>query len=128
MKSRSWIILPLAGFLVSIGILAYYHSTYTEGISYLAMAATAQTPEDVIQNVNSAMQHLPKEGNAALLLPTQKTDFSSIQLELDRIVERVAGTALLEPDSEKYYEIMNDVHISIVAIQNDIVSACSPFC
>jgi hypothetical protein len=123
--------------LMMIGVLAlivgglamasygYQISIYPvdSGLGNLARAESAQTPEELANYVIAAKRELPKSGNPVWSFPTPRTDFGLMQLELDRIISRANSIANVEPHSSAYNTGMNDMHITLDAIQENIIEA-----
>lgn len=110
-----------------MGIAYYGYATYIypvdEALGNLARAESAQSPMELADYVYAAKRTLPKEGNPVWSFPTARTDFGLIQLELDNIISRANSVASVEPHSSAYNTGMNDMHVSLDAIQENIIEA-----
>ena len=118
----------IIGLFVLAAGLSYYGYQNTvypidRALGNLARAASAQTPYDLAEYIRAAKADLPKSGNPVWAFPTARTDFGLIQLELDRILSRTNSIASLEPNSSAYNTGMSDIHVTLVAMQKDIVDA-----
>lgn len=123
--------------LVAIGVIAfitfgagmafygYQQAIYPvdTALGYLARAETAQTPESLAGYVVRAQRALPESGNPVWSFPTARTDFALIQAELDRILSRANSISSLEIYSTEYNTGMTDMHLSLRAIQEDLVES-----
>lgn len=89
----------------------------------LARAESAQSPVELADYVYAAKTTLPKEGNPVWSFPTHRTDFGLIQEELDRIMSRASSISSVEPHSSAYNTGMNDMHMSVDAIQENLIEA-----
>jgi hypothetical protein len=110
---------------IAMASYGYQISIYPvdSGLGYLDRAESAQTPEELANYVIAAKRELPKSGNPVWAFPTPRTDFGLIQLELDRIVSRANSIANVEPHSSAYNTGMNDMHVTLDAIQESIIDA-----
>lgn len=110
---------------VAMASYGYQISIYPvdSGLGNLARAESAQTPEELANYVVAAKRELPKSGNPVWSFPTPRTDFGLIQLELDRIISRANSIANVEPHSSAYNTGMNDMHVTLDAIQENIIEA-----
>ena len=118
----------IVGLFVLAAGLSYYGYANTvypidRALGNLARAGATQTPSDLAAYVTEAKRDLPKSGNPVWSFPTARTDFGLIQLELDRILSRANSIASLEPHSSAYSTGMNDIHVTLVAMQKDIIDA-----
>ncbi|MGI0018979.1 MAG: hypothetical protein ACREAY_00755 [Nitrososphaera sp.] len=89
----------------------------------LARAESSQTPEELASYVSEAKKTLPDYGNPVWSFSTTRTDFGLIDLELDRIISRANSIASVELHSSAYNTGMNDMHMSLAAIQENIIEA-----
>jgi hypothetical protein len=118
----------IIGLFVLAAGLSYYGYEKTvypvdRALGNLARAATTQTPYELADYIRAAKADLPKSGNPVWAFPTARTDFGQIQLQLDQILSRANSIASLEPHSSAYSAGMNDIHVTLVAMQGDIVDA-----
>lgn len=123
--------------LVAIGVVAfisfgagmafygYQQAIYPvdTSLGFLARAETAQTPEDLASYVAKAQRSLPESGNPVWSFPTARSDFGLIQAELDRVMSRANSISSLEVYSTEYNTGMMDMHMSLRALQEDLVEA-----
>lgn len=118
----------IVGLFVLAAGLSYYGYENTvypidRALGNLARAESSQTPYELAQYVQAAKETLPKSGNPVWAFPTARTDFGLIQLQLNDILSRANSIASLEPHSSAYSTGMNDVHITLIKLQKDIVDA-----
>ncbi|HEX9317719.1 MAG TPA: glycosyltransferase [Nitrososphaeraceae archaeon] len=118
-------------FVFVTGIFVYlgYQTTIyplDRAVAYLERAETAQTPEVLVDYVNLAKQNLPSEGNPVWPFATARTDFNSIQNELDALALRGRLVSYLEPNSESYNTALIDMHNSVQKISTNLTEA-TPF-
>jgi hypothetical protein len=97
-----------------------------KAVAYLERAETAQTPEVLVDYVNLAKQNLPTEGNPVWPFATARTDFNSIQNELDALALRGRLVSYLEPNSDSYNTALIDMHNSVQKISTNLTEA-TPF-
>lgn len=114
-------------FLLAAG-LSYYGYEKTvypvdRALGNLARAQSSQTPYELAEYVRAAKADLPKSGNPVWAFPTARTDFGQIQLQLDQILSRANSIASLEQHSSAYSTGMNDIHMTIISLERDIVDA-----
>ncbi len=76
--------------------------------------------------MNLAKQNLPSEGNPVWPFATARTDFNSIQNELDALALRGRLVSYLEPNSESYNTALIDMHNSVQKISTNLTEA-TPF-
>jgi hypothetical protein len=118
-------IVTLMIFGVGMALYGYQQAIYPvdSALGYLARAESAQTPEELANFVKGAKSELPDSGNPMWLFPTAKTDFALIQRNLDDMVARANSISSLEPYSTEYNTGMFDIHMSLKAMQEDLVDA-----
>jgi hypothetical protein len=109
----------------AMGILGYGNTIYPidRALGNLARAESAQTPEDVAKYVLAAKVDLPVKGNPVWSFPTPRTDFGLIQMDLDGIVSRATAVANVEPHSSAYNTGMEDMHLTLDSLQQNIIEA-----
>jgi hypothetical protein len=118
-------IVTLMIFGVGMALYGYQQAIYPvdSALGYLTRAESAQTPEELANFVKAAKRELPDSGNPMWLFPTAKTDFALIQRNLDDMVARANSISSLEPYSTEYNTGMFDIHMSLKAMQEDLVDA-----
>jgi cellulose synthase/poly-beta-1,6-N-acetylglucosamine synthase-like glycosyltransferase len=127
-KQSKLIGMGLVFFVLASGIIAYvgYQNTVypiDKAVAYLGRAETTQTPDLFVDYVNLARQNLPREGNPVWPFATAKTDFSSIQTELDALILRGRLVSYLEPNSASYNTALIDMHNSVQKISSNLADA-----
>ncbi len=120
--------LGIVGLFILAAGLSYYGYEKTvypvdRALGNLARAATTQTPYELAEYIRAAKADLPKSGNPVWAFPTARTDFGQIQLQLDQILSRANSIASLEPHSSAYSAGMSDIHVTLNAMQKDIIDA-----
>ncbi|HJS67916.1 MAG TPA: hypothetical protein VJ730_00715 [Nitrososphaera sp.] len=118
-------VVSLMIFGVGMALYGYQQAIYPvdSALGYLTRAESAQTPEELANFVKAAKRELPDSGNPMWLFPTAKTDFALIQRNLDDMVARANSISSLEPYSTEYNTGMFDIHMSLKAMQEDLVDA-----
>ncbi len=98
---------------------AYYGSFYAidRANALFSRAETAGFAEDMIEYLQRGRQLLPRSGNPVWWFPTDKTDFSEIQRDLDGIVARATLLEGLPRDSSAYQQGMGDLRGKIRALE-----------
>jgi len=127
-KQSKVISIGLVFFVLASGIIAYvgYQNTVypiDKAVAYLGRAETTQTPDLFVDYVNLARQNLPRGGNPVWPFATAKTDFSSIQTELDALILRGRLVSYLEPNSASYNTALIDMHNSVQKISSNLADA-----
>lgn len=128
MSSLKFATVGIVGLFLLAAGMSYYGYANTvypvdRALGNLARAEAAQTPYELSTYVRAAKEDLPKSGNPVWSFPTARTDFGLIQMELDRVLSRANSIASLEPHSSAYSTGMNDVHVTLAAIQEDVIDA-----
>jgi hypothetical protein len=118
-------VVVLAVVAAAMGIWGYQNSIYPvdRSLGYLARAESAQTPEELAKYVIAAKAGLPVKGNPVWSFPTPRTDFGLIQLELDNVVSRANSISNIEPHSSAYSTGLEDMHVTLEAMQENIIEA-----
>lgn len=98
---------------------AYYNSFYTidRANALFSRAETAGFAEDMLAYLQRGRQLLPKSGNPVWWFPTDKTDFSEMQRDIDGIIARATLMEGLPRDSSAYQQGMNDLRGKIAALE-----------
>lgn len=124
-RRTPWLVL-FAPVLV-VGLLYLYPVTYAArasdgAIGQLSRAETAQTADGIIQHVIMAKRELPESGYVTWW---SKTDFASIQDELDVIIFRAGNITVLAPEDKQWISEMHGIHADLEAIQEKLIKAYS---
>lgn len=104
---------------------AYYNSFYAmdRANALFSRAETAGFAEDMIAYLQRGRQLLPKSGNPVWWFPTDKTDFSEIQHDIDGMIARGELLEKLPRDSGAYQMGMEDLRGRIKALQLQVAEA-----
>ncbi len=124
-------ILAIAGFAIIIvagsALLysAYYSSFYAidRANALFSRAETAGFAEDMLAYLQRGRQLLPRSGNPVWWFPTDKTDFSEIQQDIDGIIARATLLESLPRDSSAYQQGMDDLRGKIRALELQVAEA-----
>ena len=103
----------------SLLFLAYYNSFYAvdRANALFNRAETAGFAEDMIAYVQRGRVLLPKSGNPVWWFPTDKTDFTEIQKDIDGIIARGIILESLPRDSPAYQNGMDDLRGKLQALE-----------
>ncbi len=129
MKRR--LAVAIAGFVIILvvgGALlysAYYNSFYAidRANALFSRAETAGFAEDMIAYLQRGRALLPKSGNPVWWFPTDKTNFSEIQKDLDGIVARATIVESMQQNSSAYQQGMDDLRGKIRALELQVAEA-----
>jgi len=104
---------------------AYYNSFYAidRANALFSRAETAGFAEDMITYMQRGRRLLPKSGNPVWWFPTDKTDFSEIQKDIDTIIARATLLESLPKDSPAYQQGMDDLRGKVKALELQIAEA-----
>ncbi len=128
MTSYKLVAIGVVAFLVfGMAMASYGYQTaiypIDRALGNLARAQSSQTPEELYNYITEAKKDLPKSGNPVWSFPTHRTDFGLIQAELGNIQARANSISSLEVHSSAYNTGMNDIRLSLKAIQENIMEA-----
>ncbi len=104
---------------------AYYSSFYAidRANALFSRAETAGFAEDMIAYLQRGRQLLPKSGNPVWWFPTDKTDFSEIQKDIDGIMARATLLEALPRNGSAYQQGMDDLRGKIRALELQVAEA-----
>ncbi len=104
---------------------AYYNSFYAidRANALFSRAETAGFAEDMIAYMQRGRALLPKSGNPVWWFPTDKTDFSEIQRDIDGITARATLLEGLPRNSSAYQQGMDDLRGKIRALELQVAEA-----
>jgi cellulose synthase/poly-beta-1,6-N-acetylglucosamine synthase-like glycosyltransferase len=127
-KYYKLMLFSILGFLSFGAALAFYGYENTiypmdKAIGYLARAEAAQSPEGMADYIKPVKYLLPNEGNPVWVFPNPRTDFGSIQNELDAMLSRANSISSLELDSAAYNTGLADLRNSIKIIESNLIEA-----
>ena len=105
--------------------LAYYNSFYAidRANALFSRAETAGFAEDMIAYMQRGRELLPKSGNPVWWFPTDKTNFSEIQKDIDGILARAVILESLQRDTPAYQNGMDDLRGKIRALELQVSEA-----
>ena len=103
----------------SLLYLAYYNSFYAidRANALFNRAETAGFAEDMIAYIQRGRVLLPKSGNPVWWFPTDKTDFTEIQKDIDGIIARGIILEGVPRDSPAYQNGMDDLRGRLQALE-----------
>ena len=124
-KAMALGVLAFVAFGAGMAIYGYDKAIYPvdTALGYLHRAQGAQTPEDMADYVVKAKRALPDSGNPVWSFPTARTDFALIQATLDDVLSRANSISSMEPYSTEYNTGLEDIRLSLEAIQLDLLEA-----
>jgi hypothetical protein len=101
--------------------VVYAFNPYGRAAGQLAIAESAQTPDEVIYHVTLAKHILPESGSISWWSP-DRGDFESIQMELDDIIIRAENISSLDEGNALFNSEMWDIHARLEKIQETLVA------
>jgi hypothetical protein len=109
----------------SLLYIAYYNSFYAidRASALFSRAETAGFAEDMIAYMQRGRQLLPASGNPVWWFPTDKTDFSEIQKDIDGIISRATILERLQRESPAYQNGMDDLRGKVKALELQLAEA-----
>ncbi len=104
---------------------AYYNSFYAidRANALFSRAETAGFAEDMVAYLQRGRALLPKSGNPVWWLPTDKTNFSEIQMDIDSIIARATILEAMQRNSSAYQQGMDDLRGKIKALELQVAEA-----
>lgn len=113
---------------VASGYMNYSTTIYQadRAMAWLNRAETAAFAEEMIAYIGEGRNLLPRSGNPVWWFPTQRTDFTLIQSDIDKIIERALIIRALPRDSPAYQQGMDDLREKLRTIEDQIGEA-APF-
>lgn len=104
---------------------AYYNSFYAinRANALFSRAETAGFAEDMVAYLQRGRVLLPKSGNPVWWFPTDKTDFSEIQHDINGIIARATILESLPRNGTAYQTGMNDLHGRTKALELQVADA-----
>ena len=94
---------------------------YDSALEQLAMAESAQTPDEVIHHITNTKEQLSDNGNIAWW-SVENGSFESIQADLDDIISRARNISSLELGNEPFNSEMYAIHAEIKRIQERLLT------
>ncbi len=104
---------------------AYFNSFYAidRANALFSRAETAGFAEDMIAYLQRGRVLLPKSGNPVWWFPTDKTNFSEIQKDIDSINARATILESMQRNSSAYQQGMDDLRGKIRALELQVAEA-----
>ena len=119
--------LIVAALLVGNTLLynAYYNSFYAidRANAFFSRAETAGFAEDMIAYLQRGRELLPTSGNPVWWFPTDKTNFSEVQRDIDGIIARARLLVGLPRESGAYQQGMDDLRGKIRTLESQVGEA-----
>ena len=118
-------ILGFLAFGAAIAFYGYENTIYPldKAVGYLSRAEAAQSPEAIADYIKAVKYLVPNGGNPVWVFPNPRTDFGSIQNELDAMLLRANSISSLELHSAAYNTGLADVRNSIKIIESNLIEA-----
>jgi len=104
---------------------AYYNSYYAvdRAVALLSRAETSGFAEDMIAYMQRGRVLLPDSGNPVWWFPTDRTDFTEIQKDIDGINARAQILEGLPRNSSSYQQGMDDLRGKIRTLETQVIDA-----
>jgi hypothetical protein len=117
------VLVVLAGALLFYS--AYYNSFYAidRANALFSRAETAGFAEDMVAYLQRGRVLLPKSGNPVWWFPTDKTNFTEVQKDIDSILARAKLLEGLPRDGAAYQQGMDDLRGKIKALELQVAEA-----
>ena len=123
--------LALAGIFAIIVIGAYMAFTgYSSDVYPLDMSVglldrimASSNPQSILVDLNAVKEHLPVEGNPVWIFPTDTTNFSRIQTDLDTMIISAEKIAAVPTDSAAYHTGVTDIRERGAVLQENLADA-----
>jgi len=121
--------LAMAGIVAIICFGAY--SSYTgyqndvypmdQSIGLFDRIMASSEPKTIIADINAIKSFIPTEGNAVWLFPTETSNFSRIQADLDVMEASAVKTSAVPRDSSAFHTGMMDISLRAEIIQENMM-------
>ena len=123
--------LALAGIFAIIVIGAYMAFTgYSSDVYPLDISVglldrimASSNPQSILVDLNAVKEHLPVEGNPVWIFPTDTTNFSRIQTDLDTMIISAEKIAAVPTDSAAYHTGVTDIRERGAVLQENLADA-----
>ena len=121
-------VVGIVGFIIFGVIVAfegYKNSVYPleESRGILSRIQSTSDPQQLLNEIRALKVLLPKEGNPVWIFPTDATDFSLIQKDLDTMISVVDKISTSSQSVSDYSTGMIDVHFQAQAIDSNLLDA-----
>ena len=115
-------IIIIGGFMAFTG---YANDVYPLDISVglLDRILATSNPQTIIADINAIKANLPETGNPVWIFPTDSTNFSRIQSDLDTMLISAEKIAAVPTDSAAYHTGMLDINGRAMSIQANLADA-----
>lgn len=103
----------------------YYTDVYPLDMSrgYLDRITGGNNPQQMLEDLRSIKEHLPKSGNPVWIFPTPTTDFARIQMDLDYMIETVLAVQSEPLSSEAFNTAMLDINARAILLKQNVMDA-----
>ena len=123
--------ISLPGIFAIIVIGAYMAFTgYSSDVYPLDMSVglldrimASSNPQSILVDLNAVKEHLPVEGNPVWIFPTDTTNFSRIQTDLDTMIISAEKIAAVPTDSAAYHTGVSDIRDRGAVLQENLADA-----
>jgi cellulose synthase/poly-beta-1,6-N-acetylglucosamine synthase-like glycosyltransferase len=123
--------LALGGILAIIVIGAYMAFTgYNNdvypldiSIGLLDRIMSSSNPQSILADLNAIKMHLPAEGNPVWIFPTDTTNFSRIQTDLNTMILSATELTAVPTDSAAYHTGISNMHGRATVLQTNLSDA-----
>ena len=115
-------IIVIGGYMAFTG---YANDVYPLDISVglLDRILATSNPQTIIADINAIKANLPETGNPVWIFPTDSTNFSRIQSDLDTMLISAEKIAAVPTDSAAYHTGMLDINGRAMSIQANLADA-----
>ena len=123
--------LALGGILAIIVIGAFMAFTgYSSDVYPLDMSVglldrimASSNPQSILVDLNAVKGHLPAEGNPVWIFPTDTTNFSRIQTDLNTMILSATELTAVPTDSAAYHTGISNMHGRATVLQTNLSDA-----
>ena len=115
-------IIVIGGYMAFTG---YANDVYPLDMSVglLDRILATSNPQTIIADINAIKANLPETGNPVWIFPTDSTNFSRIQSDLDTMLISAEKIAAVPTDSAAYHTGMLDINGRAMSIQANLADA-----
>lgn len=115
-------LIAFAGYMAMTG---YENDVYPVDLSrgLLDSIMRSSDPTSILADLKAIKEHLPEEGNPVWVFPTDTTNFSRIQKDLDSMIVNVQTIVTLPRDSSSFHTGMDAVSDRAFVLQENLIDA-----